>query len=49
VLNQIIRNLFKTGVYEDLDLKHNEIYILENIFENVVDSLNNGSDKEFKL
>jgi DNA mismatch repair protein MutS len=48
-LNQIIRNLFKVGVYKDLDLKQNEIYILENIFENVVDSLNNGSDKEFKL
>ena len=47
--NQIIRNLFKNGIYPELDELQNEIFILENIFENVVECLNFGCDSEFKL
>jgi len=48
-LNQIVRNLFKKEIYEELDEMQNEINKLENIFENVVDCLNYGCDSEFKL
>ena len=49
-LNQIVRNLFKKGIYDELDEMQLEINKLENIFENVVDCLNYGCvDNEFKL
>lgn len=49
-LNQIIKNLFKKNIYNDLDFLQNEINTLENIFESIVDCLNDGcSQPEFKL
>ena len=50
-LNQVSKNIFKTGVYTELDDMQNKLNILENIFENVCLSLNewNENNTEFKL
>jgi len=51
-LNQINRNIFMEGIFEDLDIMQKEIFDLENIFETVVDCLNKKSDNDevfFKL
>lgn len=51
-LNQINRNIFIEGIFEDLDIMQKEIFDLENIFETVVDCLNRKNDNEevfFKL
>jgi predicted small metal-binding protein len=50
-LNQISKNIFKIGVYPELDDIQNKLNILENIFENVCLSLNewNENNTEFKL
>ena len=49
-LNTVNKNLFKKDIYPDLDMMQNEIIILENIFENVCDALNEyNTNNEFKL
>ena len=43
-LNQINRNIFLEGIYEELDIMQKEIFNLENIFETVVDCLNRNNE-----
>ncbi len=50
-INQYTKNIFKKDVYPEIDEIQNELYILENIFENVCLSLNEGNENnnDFKI
>jgi DNA mismatch repair protein MutS len=50
-INQYTKNIFKEDVYPEIDHIQNELYLLENIFENVCLSLNEGNENnnDFKI
>ena len=49
-VSQITKNIFKKGVYPEIDILQEQISSLENIFENICNCLNeNKIDSEFKL
>ena len=50
-LSQISKNIFKEGIYAEIDDIQKELLLLENLFENVCFSLNEGNpnNTEIKL
>jgi DNA mismatch repair protein MutS len=50
-INQYTKNIFKEDVYPEIDNLQSQLYMLENIFENVCLSLNEGNENnnDFKI
>jgi DNA mismatch repair protein MutS len=48
-LYQISKNIFNKGIFPEVDALQNKLYFSENIFENVIESLNEQTGSEFKL